>query len=51
MITVTDIFAGAGGSSTGAAQVPGLDERRIREAEGQAVGRGDQDALDFGASA
>ena len=24
MITVTDIFAGAGGSSTGAAQVPGL---------------------------
>ena len=28
-----------------------LDERRIREAEGQAVGRGDQDALDFGASA
>ena len=24
MITVTDIFAGAGGSSIGAAQVPGL---------------------------
>ena len=25
MITLTDIFAGAGGSSTGAASVPGVD--------------------------
>lgn len=27
MATITDIFAGAGGSSTGAASVPGVDDK------------------------
>ena len=38
MITFTDLFAGAGGSSTGAAQVPGVEIRIAAwEAAGETV--------------
>ena len=49
MITVTDIFAGAGGSSTGAAQVPGLHVAIAANHWRLAVDV-HQDVLDFGAS-